>query len=174
MHHFVYRKTICLLIALFAAFKADAVITDYSVTHYTNENGLPQNSVRGIELDKDGFLWIATEAGLVRFDGQRFKVYDRNHYPVMRSNRIFTIWLNLTGRICFRVEFGRTSGDYTFDERGQILRYPYQPYGGKTAQFKNNRFRIWQDTVFYEAKGRILWKTGYLGSGIRDSTTGDR
>jgi signal transduction histidine kinase len=163
MHHLVYRNTIFLLIALFAAFKADGAITDYSVTHYTNENGLPQNSVRGIELDKEGFLWIATEAGLVRFDGQHFKVYDRNHYPVMRSNRIFAIWLNHAGRICFRVAFDRTSGDYTFDEHGQILRYPYQPYSGKTAQFKNNRFRIWQDTVFYEAKGRTLWKTGVTG-----------
>jgi signal transduction histidine kinase len=46
----------------------------YIIQHYTNENGLPANGVKGIELDeKNGFLWVGTQAGLVRFDGANFK-----------------------------------------------------------------------------------------------------
>lgn len=55
--------------------KNDAFGQDkYFIQHYTNENGLPANGVKGIELDKkSGFLWVATQAGLVRFDGKNFK-----------------------------------------------------------------------------------------------------
>ena len=46
----------------------------YIVKHYNNETGLPANGIKGIELDKKtGFLWVGTQAGLVRFDGVGFK-----------------------------------------------------------------------------------------------------
>ncbi|MFT3675703.1 MAG: ATP-binding protein [Chitinophagaceae bacterium] len=43
--------------------------------HYTDVHGLPQNSIKSIARDKNGFFWLATERGLVRFDGQRFNTY---------------------------------------------------------------------------------------------------
>lgn len=146
-----------LLTTLFLPEKVNA-FSGFSISNYSSENGLPQNSIRGIELDKDGFIWLATEAGLVRFDGQRLKVYDRDHYPVMHSNRISAIWLDPAGRICFRDEFEHILGNYTFNEHGRIVQYPHQPYGGKIGQFKDSRFWIRQDTVFYKVKGTILWK----------------
>ena len=45
--------------------------------HYNDISGLPQNSIRGITKDAAGFLWLTTEAGLVRFDGWNFKTFDR-------------------------------------------------------------------------------------------------
>jgi signal transduction histidine kinase len=46
---------------------------NYTIKHYTNENGLPANGIKGIELDKkSGFLWVGTQGGLVRFDGRHF------------------------------------------------------------------------------------------------------
>lgn len=48
----------------------------YTISHYTDENGLPQNSVKFIAPDDDGFLWLATENGLVRFDGDRFRNFN--------------------------------------------------------------------------------------------------
>jgi signal transduction histidine kinase len=48
----------------------------YSIQHYSNENGLPANGIKGIELDKKtGYLWVGTQAGLVRFDGKNFKSF---------------------------------------------------------------------------------------------------
>ncbi len=88
----------------------------FSVTHYTNENGLPQNSADDVELDKNGFLWIATEGGLVRFDGQKFKLYDREHYPILTSNRIPLVCRAKDGSIYFRDEHRYI---YTFDTYGQ-------------------------------------------------------
>ena len=45
---------------------------------WTTENGLPQNSVNDIVQTRDGYLWLATFGGLVRFDGIRFVIFDRS------------------------------------------------------------------------------------------------
>lgn len=60
---------------------------DYGVQHFTDENGLPQNSVKAILRDRNGFIWLTTEAGVVRFDGHSFLTFDRSDLPIS-SNRI--------------------------------------------------------------------------------------
>lgn len=42
---------------------------------WSTENGLPQNSVHQIFQANDGYLWIATEAGVARFNSIGFKVF---------------------------------------------------------------------------------------------------
>jgi ligand-binding sensor domain-containing protein/signal transduction histidine kinase len=51
---------------------ADSKLGDFSITHWTRENGLPDNSVTCLVQTRDGFLWVGTSAGLVRFDGLKF------------------------------------------------------------------------------------------------------
>ncbi|MFZ6748131.1 two-component regulator propeller domain-containing protein [Undibacterium sp. Ren11W] len=41
-------------------------------------NGLPQESINTFLQDRQGFMWIGTQAGLARFDGYRFVVYKNN------------------------------------------------------------------------------------------------
>lgn len=43
--------------------------------HYTDIDGLPQNSIKAIVKDRLGYVWIATENGLCRYDGQHLKAY---------------------------------------------------------------------------------------------------
>ncbi len=43
-----------------------------SFKRYTTSDGLPDNNVRSLMFDSNGFLWIGTEEGLVRFDGEEF------------------------------------------------------------------------------------------------------
>jgi signal transduction histidine kinase/ligand-binding sensor domain-containing protein len=67
----------------------------YDQQHFTDENGLPQNSVKSIVKDKDGFIWLSTEAGLVRYDGQRFLTFTSAVVPV-RSNRMGSFYPAVT------------------------------------------------------------------------------
>nr|WP_295921241.1 ATP-binding protein [uncultured Dyadobacter sp.] len=62
----------------------------YTVAHYTDDNGMPQNSVRSLAADADGFIWLATENGLTRFDGQRFHIFDKDFIGTT-SNRFYLI-----------------------------------------------------------------------------------
>ncbi|QEC51489.1 signal transduction histidine kinase [Anseongella ginsenosidimutans] len=61
--------------------------SSFYIQHFTSENGLPQNSVKSIAQDANGFIWMATEGGLVRFDGRDFNIYTSKQLPV-KSNRI--------------------------------------------------------------------------------------
>lgn len=64
---------------------------NYDIRQYSSENGLPQNSATGLLLDKNDFLWITTQNGLVRFDGRRFRIYDKSNTPAIKSNRFSVI-----------------------------------------------------------------------------------
>ncbi len=52
------------------------------------ENGLPQNTVQALAQTRDGFIWLGTEGGLVRFDGTNFVVFDQNSKPALPGNDV--------------------------------------------------------------------------------------
>jgi signal transduction histidine kinase/ligand-binding sensor domain-containing protein len=60
--------------------------------HINSENGLPQNTIRDAVLSTTGFLWLATEDGLVRFDGKNCKVYSTINSGLSK-NRILQLLL---------------------------------------------------------------------------------
>jgi signal transduction histidine kinase len=68
----------------------------YDIENYNSDNGLPQNSVKEIVGDSDGFIWIGSESGLVRYDGSHFTTYDRSVIPIS-SNRFPLIQRSLDG-----------------------------------------------------------------------------
>ncbi len=49
----------------------------FSVEYYNYEDGLPSDLIKQTIQDNLGFVWFATDGGLARFDGLRFKVFDR-------------------------------------------------------------------------------------------------
>ena len=51
---------------------------DLSFRQLSVNEGLSQNSAVSVTQDQDGFLWIATQEGLNRYDGKDFKVFDKN------------------------------------------------------------------------------------------------
>ncbi|MEZ0471135.1 ATP-binding protein [Luteimonas salinilitoris] len=68
------------------------------VRHYQSADGLPVSSATSGHVDSNGFLWLATHDGLVRFDGKAFKVYNTFNSPAIRNNRIVDIYRGKTGR----------------------------------------------------------------------------
>ncbi|MCP1299613.1 ATP-binding protein [Chryseobacterium sp. S0630] len=56
---------------------------------YDTDNGLPQNSVKDIIKDKYGFIWISTENGLVRYDGNNFVTYNHLNFKNNRFTSFF-------------------------------------------------------------------------------------
>ncbi|HLX13301.1 MAG TPA: two-component regulator propeller domain-containing protein [Bacteroidota bacterium] len=64
-------------------------------------NGLPQNSVIAIYQSKDGYMWFATQEGVVRFDGSHFTIFDRTSTPEFAVNSIQRIMSAPDGTIYF-------------------------------------------------------------------------
>src|SRR4051812_42715151 len=45
---------------------------DYALKVWETDDGLPHNSISSVVQRADGFIWVATQGGLVRFDGLQF------------------------------------------------------------------------------------------------------
>ena len=80
-------------VALLTSATADALDPGKAVTQYSHQiwqarEGLPQNSIHAMLQSRDGYLWLGTQEGLVRFDGVQFTVFDRSNSSWMRSNYV--------------------------------------------------------------------------------------
>ena len=91
----------------------------YNVESWTTENGLPQNIVRDICQTPDGYLWLATLDGIVRFDGVRFVVFNRSNSPGIRGNRFTSLYCMPNGEFWAGTEL---SG-ITRYRQGQFITY---------------------------------------------------
>src|SRR5690242_11676277 len=91
---------------LFSAAPSPSV-SDYSIDVWQTEQGLPQDSVTSIVQTHDGYLWLGTYNGLVRFDGVRFKVFDTSNTRGLGDNRITSLYVDGYGTRWMGQETGR-------------------------------------------------------------------
>lgn len=49
-------------------------------SHWTQKQGLRASTIQNLRRTPDGYLWIGSTSGLIRFDGFRFTVIDRSTY----------------------------------------------------------------------------------------------
>lgn len=65
-------------------------ITQYRLDRWGIEEGLPMNRVQAVYQTADGYIWLGTQEGLVRFDGFDFHVFDSRNSP-LKSNDVSTL-----------------------------------------------------------------------------------
>lgn len=146
---------------------------NYSVTHYTSENGLPQNSIKTIFADPEGFIWLGTEDGLVRFDGQQFYTFNRINLKVSNNRVIF-------GRLVSKDKNQRQQGS---PETGKTQDVYYAAFWGwETVRIQHGRAVL--DTMyarnylkkvapFDKGPGTFILATGFPNF-VTDSTQLER
>ncbi|MEM8930070.1 MAG: two-component regulator propeller domain-containing protein [Acidobacteriota bacterium] len=74
-------------------------LEQYSHRIWDLHDGLPHDSVRAIVQDTEGYLWLGTQAGLARFDGRRFEVYDRSTHPILGDGHIEALAFDARGSL---------------------------------------------------------------------------
>jgi diguanylate cyclase (GGDEF)-like protein len=123
---------------------------------YGTELGLDNLAVRRIAQDETGFLWVATEDGLYRYDGGRFGRYDFRHgLPSTWITDLLTtpegdIW------VCTPQGLARGRGERfeLMTEKGNGL-----PAGGCNAVARDSGGTVWvarQDGLFYRSGTRFV------------------
>jgi DNA-binding NtrC family response regulator/ligand-binding sensor domain-containing protein len=75
-------------------------------TTWTTANGLPQSTVSAILQTRDGYLWLGTFGGLVRFDGVAFAVFTVGNTPRLKSNRVLGLHESRDGTLWIATELG--------------------------------------------------------------------
>ncbi len=70
---------------------------DYNYIHYDTKDGLAASNVYDMCQDKDGYIWFATEFGVSRFDGKRFKTFTTA--DGLNDNEVLKIAADSKGRV---------------------------------------------------------------------------
>lgn len=94
----------CLLLACLCSQPALALdpeksFHDYVKNAWSIDEGLPQISVLAISQDTEGFIWVGTQAGIARFDGNRFTTYNPENTPELPGLYINDLMLDSVGRL---------------------------------------------------------------------------
>jgi signal transduction histidine kinase/streptogramin lyase len=82
------------------------VAKEYLQQSWHVEDGLPDKRVTSLVQSHDGYLWFGTQTGVVRFDGQKFTVYNHVNTPQFPSDYCISIAEDLDGNLWFAFASG--------------------------------------------------------------------
>ena len=109
-------------------------LTQFNVDNWTNENGLPTNSLIDICQTADGYIWISSYNGLIRFDGYKFKVFDKSNTEALKDNGIGALAEDKNGVLWMTTQneglVSYKNGEFEFLGR-------YEPIPAHTDEKKN-------------------------------------
>ncbi len=88
-------------VILFSALVTTASSKKFVIQNWGIEEGLVTNRIFNISNDKNGFIWLATDNGLVRFDGLQFVTYNRKNTSLIKNNLVTNIFTDDDKNICF-------------------------------------------------------------------------
>jgi ligand-binding sensor domain-containing protein/signal transduction histidine kinase len=161
---------VALLVGLLGPGIVLAAQPHYAIRGWQTEEGLPGSSVNAIIQDRDGYLWLGTYAGLARFDGVRFTVYDSDTTPELKTSRITSLYEDLSGTLWV----GHETGELTRLRAGhfQPVEVPPRWTGGKTVLICADEERaIWllnKEALLTRVKdGRVISPKESPGGGSR-------
>lgn len=122
---------------------------EYYFRHFTNENGLSNNTVHCIIQDRQGFVWFGTKDGLNRFDGYKFKTFLHNPDDPgsIGSNMILTLCEDHDGLIWIGTPNGLFYYDPYLDRFSQITN-SQQKTAGLISDIKVDS----QDNIWYTSR----------------------
>ena len=93
-----------------------AGLADYVVRAWQAEDGLPLSTVAAVAQTRDGYVWVGTYAGLARFDGVRFTVFDSSTTPGMQEKTATSLFEAEDGTLWI----GHSSGELTCYRNGRF------------------------------------------------------
>ncbi|MCP5051002.1 MAG: response regulator [bacterium] len=95
-------------------------VSQYGIGKWDMKSGLPGNTVYALRQTRDGYLWIGSKEGLVRFDGLDFNVFTRGNTSQLKDNDIRSLYEDGGGTLWI----GTNSGGLTRYNDGTFNTFP--------------------------------------------------
>jgi signal transduction histidine kinase/ligand-binding sensor domain-containing protein/ActR/RegA family two-component response regulator len=132
-----------------AALDSRKPVSQFSITTWQTADGLPQNAATAVAQTPDGYLWVGTQEGLVRFDGSHFEVFNRRNTAAFPANDIRALLVGRDGSLWIGI-----NGGLVRQKNGQFSRYA-------EAEGLSHH---WVSSLFEDRSG-TLW-IGTFGGGV--------
>jgi PAS domain S-box-containing protein len=103
-------------------------VSQYAQDEWKASDGLPDGEIHCIKRTRDGYLWLATQRGLARFDGVRFTLFNRANTRALPSNLVLSLTETTDGSLWLALPGGvvqHQQGAFTLFGEEQGLRHPY-------------------------------------------------
>ncbi len=132
-------------------------------SHLSTKHGLAQNSVRALVQDRNGFVWIATQAGLHRYDGYKFLTFRHNptNKNSISSNLVVALETDEDGMLWIGTipgtlnKLNPVTGNFT------IVQFPKLSGEGFIRQLLSSNDNLWiaiDDKFFILNKNTLILK----------------
>ena len=118
--------------------------SEYVLRTWETGDGLPQNTVTGIAQTPDGYLWLATQGGLARFDGLRFTVFLKGSTPGLESSYARAVAVDGSGAL------------WIGEERGGVARMRGGHFESIVAPSSPTAVTAWTSSFAEDATG-AMW-----------------
>jgi ligand-binding sensor domain-containing protein/signal transduction histidine kinase len=120
-----------------------------SLDHYGHQvwrtdSGLPQNTVHSMLQSRDGYLWLGTDGGLVRFDGVEFVTFDTENTPQLASDIVYDLFQDDSGTLWISTGAGLVS--YAGDAFAAYSRAQGLPADTVWFSYEDHHHRLWAIT----------------------------
>jgi Signal transduction histidine kinase len=186
---------LCLLVpALTLALNPGKSLTQYTRTVWTQEHGLPQDTIRAITQTSDGYLWLGTDEGLARFDGYEFITFnkDRGELPsnsitALAAGRGGVLWIGTTNGLTryqnkqfrsYSMKDGLPDNGiaHLLEDRAGVL---WVAAGNYISRLDSGKFTNFSPGVelpltgartVYEDQAGVIWVGGYGGVAKREGS----
>ncbi|UCH96680.1 MAG: helix-turn-helix domain-containing protein [Candidatus Aminicenantes bacterium] len=176
----------------FDRFERGPEVSDYVREVWQIDDGLPQNYIRVILQTRDGYIWVATQEGIARFDGVKFVTFNNENTPEIRINYVHaliedregSLWIGTDGGGLLRFKAGKFTSfrskigapddivmSLCEDREGSIW---IGTHGGGLIRFKEGKFTTYNTkkglsnstvlSIYEDRKGNLWIGTG--GGGL--------
>jgi len=131
-----------------------------SFTNFSTKNGLPSNHVYRITQDNQGFIWILTDKGMVKYNGSEFKIFTTK--DGLPSNDIWDIRITPDNKVWFftkATKLGYILNDsvYTFNQENKKILFP------AVINQNNNTITFFDGETLYNLENKH-WNTKRINS----------
>ncbi|MCP4157552.1 MAG: hypothetical protein GY757_58115 [bacterium] len=132
------------------ALETQKTITQYKLDIWQEKQGFAHNSVVSICQTRDGYIWLGTLRGLVRFDGIRFTTFKKDNTVELKDNVIKALFEDHKGTLWI----GTSEGGLSCLKKGVFKNYSLSECKG-----------LKEITTIFEDREGTLW-IGTLNSGL--------
>ncbi|TAF34668.1 MAG: hypothetical protein EAZ57_02825 [Cytophagales bacterium] len=123
---------------------ASDTVQQYYVTGWNSDNGLTSNAVLSVQQTPDGFLWVGTYDGLLRFDGTKFNRLDTKYNSIFRTSGVLNLSLDRRQNLWIGTNGG---GLVTYDRNSfKQLESPLLNGESVNKTYEDSKGNIWVGT----------------------------